>query len=243
MTVAFYGEDLAYTHSAGFGAMAGAAADRLLEELGKAKNTNGMIVDLGCGPGLSAAKLIAAKYDVIAVDVSPAMLELARHNAPRATFVQASWADYEIPPCDAVIAIGEVFNYVTDAGMNQRTIEKVFARVFKALWPGGVFMFDMAGPGRVLDGGPQTSTIVGDDWAAIVTATEDKRGILTRQITTMRKTDAGIRVSEEEHRQRLLTSAKVQELLRKVGFRVRVAQGYGGERAFAGHSVFIARRP
>ena len=242
MTVAFYGEDLAYTHFAGFSTIAEQAADRLFDELGKAKNTNGVIVELGCGPGITAAKLLLAKYEVIGVDISPQMLELAHENAPRATFSLGSWADFEIPPCDAVIAIGEVLNYL-DEGTTLKTVERTFGRVFKALWPGGVFMFDMAGPGRLPDHDEHTSTYVGDDWATIVTAVEDKKGILTRTISTMRKVEGGIRVSEERHRQRLIPSAKVQEMLRKAGFRVRVAQGYTGDRAFPGHSVFIARRP
>jgi SAM-dependent methyltransferase len=242
MTVAFYGEDLAYTHFAGFGTIADQAADRLLDELGKAKNTNGVIVELGCGPGITAAKLIAAKYDVIGVDISQEMLDLAHVNAPRGQFTLGSWADFEIPPCDAVIAINEVLNYM-DPGTTLKTIERTFGRVFKALWPGGIFMFDMAGPGRLPDHAEHTSTYVGDDWATIVTAVEDKKGVLTRDITTMRKVEGGIRISEEQHKQRLISSTKVQEMLRKAGFRVRLAQGYDGDRAFPGHSVFIARRP
>lgn len=243
MSGAFYGEDLAHAHHCGFTTVAVQAADRLMEELGKAKNTNGVIVELGCGSGVTAARLLAAKYQVVGIDVSPAMVEAAQVNAPRGEFHVASWADFEIPPCDAVIAINEVLNYVVDKSTTTKTLERLFGRVFKALWPGGVFLFDMAGPGRVPDGGPLTTTQVGDDWATITTTTEDKRGTLKREIATMRKAEEGIRVSEETHVQRLVSSAKVQEMLRKAGFRVRVAQAYEGERAFPGHSVFIARRP
>ena len=141
------------------------------------------------------------------------------------------------------IAVGEVLNYVIDKTITLKSIERLFARVHKALWPGGIFMFDVAGPGRIPGGGPVTHTAVGDDWATIVTATEDKRGILTRQISSMRKVTSGIRMVDEEHRQRLIPAAKILEMLRTAGFKVRTAQGYGGERAFPGHSVFIARRP
>lgn len=245
MTVAFYGDDLAHAHSAGYGALAEAAADRLLEEFGRAKGAaaRGTVVELGCGPGITAARLLAERFEVVGFDISPAMVDLARANAPRGQFAVAGWADVEIPPCDAVIAVGEVLNYVTEKGTTLRTLERLFGRVFRALWPGGVFMFDMAGPGRVAEGGPVTATTVGDDWATIVTVTEDRRGMLTREITTLRKSEDGIRVSEETHVQRLVPAAKVQELLRKAGFRVRLAQGYRGERFAPGHSVFIARRP
>lgn len=242
MTVAFYGEDLAYTHASGFADMGEAAAERMLEELGKSKNQTGLIVELGCGPGVTAAHLLANKYEVMGIDTSPAMIELARATAPRGEFIHASWVDFEIPPCDGVIAANEVLNYVSD-GVTLKTLERLFGRVFKALWPGGIFLFDLAGPGRVPDGGPVTNTLVGDDWATIVTASEDRRGLLTRHITNLRKVDGAIRVTEEEHLQRLIAPAKAQEMLRKIGFRVRTAQGYRGERAAVAHTVFIARRP
>lgn len=243
MTVAIYGDDLAHAHEAGFQDLAYAAADRLIEELGRSKPDGGVIVDLGCGPGGAAARLLAARYSVICVDQSAAMLALAQAAAPRAEFVRANWADYEIPPCDAVLAAGEVLNYVTDKGITLKTVEKLFGRVHRALWPGGLFVFDMAGPGRVPGGGPVTTTAVGDDWAAIATVSEDKRGMLTRQITSLRKVKGGIRMQEEEHRQRLVPANKVLEMLRKVGFKVRSQQGYDGERFAPGHTVFIARRP
>lgn len=36
------------------------------------------VLDAGCGPGLYAAALLAAKADVVGFDASPAMVELAR---------------------------------------------------------------------------------------------------------------------------------------------------------------------
>ncbi len=243
MTVAIYGEDLAHTHQAGYVDMAAMAADRLIDELARSKAEGGVIVELGCGPGTTAARLLAAKHHVIAIDQSAAMLKLARAAAPRAEFIHGSWTDVEIPPCDAVIAVNEVLNYVIEKGTTLRAIERLFARVYKALWPGGIFLFDVAGPGRVPGGGPVTTTAVGDDWATIVTSTEDKRGMLTRQISSMRKVGSGVRVTEEEHVQRLIPAAKVLEMLRKAGFKARALQGYDGHRAFPGHSVFVARRP
>ena len=126
-------------------------------------------------------------------------------------------------------------------------IERVYdaapARVFKALWPGGIFLFDMAGPGRIPGNGIGHFVEVGEDWGVLVDAVEDKRGILTRTITTLRKTPKGIAQTDEVHRQRLVPAAKVLEMLRKVGFKARSLQGYDGNRFAPGHSVFIARRP
>lgn len=242
--MANYGEDLAYTHDAGFTRLAELAADRLLEEIHRDDSERGVVVELGCGPGVTAARLLAAGFDVVAIDSSPAMLALARKRAPRATFVEASFVNAEIPPCEAVVAVGEVFNYLFDTANTPKALERVFARVFKALWPGGVFLFDMAGPGRIPPGSPGHFEQVGDDWAVLVDSVEDaKKGILTRTITTLRKTAKGIATTEEVHRQRLVPAAKVLEMLRKAGFKARSLQGYDGTRFAPGHSVFLARRP
>ena len=242
--MAHYGEDLAYIHAAGFTKLAELAADRLLEEVHRDESERGLVVELGCGPGVTAARLLAAGFDVVAIDSSPGMLAIARTRAPRATFVQASFVTAEIPPCDAVIAVGEVFNSLFDTANTPKALERVFARVFKALWPGGVFLFDMAGPGRIVGEGVQHDATVGDDWGVLVDAIEDrKKSTLTRSITTLRKFPKGIAGSEEVHVQRLVPAAKVLEMLRKVGFKVRSLQGYDGNRFAPGHSVFLARRP
>lgn len=241
--MSFYGEDLAYVHHAGFTSLAAQAADRLIEELHRLSK-GGLVVELGAGSGVAAARLGAAGFDVLGIEASPAMLALARKQAPRATFVEESFVTADIPPCDAVLAVGEVFNSLDDKANTAKALERVFARVFKALWPGGVFLFDVAGPGRVAGGGPVTTTWVGDDCAVVSTTVEQtKRGVLSRSVTTFRKVGGRIRTGEETHDQRLIAAARVLEQLRKAGFKVRTLQGYGGERFAPGHSVFLARRP
>jgi SAM-dependent methyltransferase len=242
--VTVYGDDVAYVHAQGYSDPAVAAADRLIEELGRPADAGGLVVEIGCGPGVSAERLIHAGFSVVGSDVSSAMISLAKARVPRGTFTQESWVSLEIPPSDAVLAANEVLNYTDAPGTTIKALERLFARVFKALWPGGIFLFDMAGPGRVPGKQPETHTQVGEDWAVVSTSTEDpKKSTLTRQITVMRKVGPGIRTTEETHTQRLIASSKVLEMLRKAGFKARPLQGYGGERAFPGHSVFVARRP
>lgn len=239
-----FDQDLAYTHAAGFTSQAELAAERLLQEIHRDDSERGLVVELGCGPGVTAARLLAAGFDVVAIDSSPAMLALARKNASRATFVEGSFVSAEIPPCDAVIAVGEVFNYLFDSANTPKALERVFARVFKALWPGGVLLFDMAGPGRIPGGGVAHVATVGDDWGVLVDCVEDtKKSILTRTITTLRKTPKGVAQTQEVHRQRLVPQARVLEMLRKTGFKARSLQGYDGNRFAPGHSAFLARRP
>lgn len=62
------------------------------------------VLEVGCGTGVGAAELLAAGYEVTALDVSQAALERARAIAPRATLVRADACDlpFEDASFDAV---------------------------------------------------------------------------------------------------------------------------------------------
>ena len=103
-------------------------------------------------------------------------------------FIGNPFSEVEFPPCLAVTAIGEVFNYLFDARNPRQRLSAVFGRIHKALCPGGMFLFDLAEPGRVRGSGPQRGYAEGRDWACLYAAEEDRRGkTLTRTITTFRK--------------------------------------------------------
>jgi SAM-dependent methyltransferase len=143
----FYDEDLAYIHDSGFTDLARSAATTLLGALRKQKIRNGLVVDLGCGSGVLAERLTGAGYEVLGIDVSPAMLKIARRRAPRARFLRRSLFDLEIPGCVAVTAIGESLNYIFD-NRGPSGLNSLFTRIHHALMPGGLLIFDLAGPGR-----------------------------------------------------------------------------------------------
>lgn len=237
-----FGEDLAAITAAGRATLAVDAAARLIDELGRSSRPGGTVVALGCGTGHSVARLLTERFDVIGIDASQSMLDVAKRTAPRARFVRGSWVDADIPSCDAVLAADELLNDASD-GITLRHVERFIGRVYRALWPGGLFLLDVAGPGRAPIGEPQVSVELGDDWGVITEAVEDRRGMLTRTVTTLRKVDGNVRSAEQTDRLRLIPQAKVLAMLRKAGFRARSFQGYDGERVAPGHSVFIARRP
>jgi SAM-dependent methyltransferase len=86
-----YEEDLAYIHHAGFTGFAEQAAVRILELLRERGIRSGLVVELGCGSGVTARALTEAGYDVLGIDSSPAMVRLARRTAPLASFRVATW--------------------------------------------------------------------------------------------------------------------------------------------------------
>jgi len=229
-----YAEDLAHIHASGFTALAEVAAPRIVALLGQ---PHGLVVDLGCGGGVTTRALVEAGHEVLAVDSSAPMLQLARRAAPRAHFMHASAFDVELPECAAIVAVGEVLSY------SERSLDPFFQRAARALKPGGLLVADLAGPGRVPDGCAMRTWFEGEDWAILVETVEDAdSALLTRRMTTFRRSGDGWRRGEETHRQRLHRPSDVARRLRRAGFRVRIRRGYAGERFAPGHFVVLANR-
>jgi len=64
------------------------------------------VLEIGCGNGEPAARLLAAGNDYTGIDVSAAQLERARAHVPDATFLQADYTVFEPSALvDAVVAI------------------------------------------------------------------------------------------------------------------------------------------
>lgn len=232
-----YHPDLAYIHDAGFGDYARKSAPGLLAILRRAGIRTGLVVDLGCGSGIWAAELIPRGYEVLGIDSSSAMIELARKQAPAARFVNASFLKAKLPVCDAVTALGEVFNYTFDRRNGPRELARLFQRVHDALRPGGVFIFDIAEPGRAL----RCAHAEGEDWA-ILFAAEASRDLLIRRMTTFRRIGKLYRRSEETHRLRLYRSSEIAAELRGAGFAVRVLRAYGRMPLPSGNAAFVATK-
>lgn len=90
-----------------------------------------------------------AGYKVLGIDLSPAMIEMARRRVPEGRLRCESLLTAELPPCIAVAAVGECFNYRLDESNSREQLRALFRRIHAALLPGGILLFDAAGPGRV----------------------------------------------------------------------------------------------
>jgi SAM-dependent methyltransferase len=239
-----YGLDLAYIHNAGFGNFARAAAPVLVDALERQGIDKGLVIDLGCGSGILSKEVSEAGYDVLGIDISEAMVAIARPRVPRGQFRVESIFTAELPPCVAVAAVGECFNYLFDEANSRSSLVKVFKRIEAALAPGGLFLFDVATPGRAPGNDPRRIYVEGPDWAVLVTSQEDReRRILTRSITTFRQDGELYRRDHEVHRQRLFRVAELATQLRSLGLRCRIIRGYGPVRFGRGHAGVLARKP
>jgi SAM-dependent methyltransferase len=239
-----YQPDLAYIHDTGFGGFATKAALGLLRILRQSRIRSGLVVDAGCGSGIWARELSESGYDVLGIDISASMIRLARKQAPRAKFRVGSFLNAELPPCDAVTAIGECVNYAFDRSSGKKGLVRFFGHVYDALRPGGLFIFDIVEPGLLKDDEPQRKYSAGPDWAILLEVREDrKRKALTRRITSFRRVGKFYRRKEEIHPLHLYRGSELLAELSRVGFRVTMLSGYGRLRFSPAHAGFLARKP
>lgn len=238
----YYKEDLAYIHDVGYGDYACQSAAGILSILSRNKIQEGLIVDLGCGGGLSALAFVKAGYRVLGIDISHAMIGLARARVPSANFRVASLFKADIPECQVVTAIGECLNYLFDPDNSNKVLSQLFERIYQALSPGGVFIFDIAEPGQVNKNNHQHFN-EGHDWLVLVEKEENsEQTTLTRRIITLRKVGAYYRRDEEVHHVQLYHSTDIAHKLRQVGFTVQTMRSYGKYRLPEAHAAFIARK-
>jgi SAM-dependent methyltransferase len=94
------------------------------------------VLDAGCGTGRVAARLAERGYDVVGVDVDPAMLDVARADAPDLDWRQADLSDFDL---------GETFDVVVLAGnivplLEPGTLTAAAERLAAHLAPDGVLI-------------------------------------------------------------------------------------------------------
>jgi SAM-dependent methyltransferase len=238
-----YSKDLAYIHDADFTECARQAAATVLKLLREKKIKSGLVVDLGCGSGVLAGRLTRAGFDVLGVDISESMLKLARKRAPKARFKRGSLFRTRLPKSVAVTAIGECVNYLFDP-RGTALLAHFFRRIYRALLPGGVFVFDIVEPGST----PKLSILhfegKNKDWVILVTKEQDaRRRVLTRRMTIFRKVGRHYRRTQEVHLQTLYPRAQIARQLKTAGFNVSRLPGYGKEHFPPGRSGFVAWKP
>ncbi|MBE5995402.1 MAG: class I SAM-dependent methyltransferase [Paenibacillaceae bacterium] len=105
---------------------------------------DGLILDLGCGTGSLTELLAAAGYDMIGVDNSEDMLQIAMDKRAESgkdiLYLLQDMREFELyGTVKAVLSICDCINYI----LEYKDLVEVFRLVNNYLDPGGVFIFDL----------------------------------------------------------------------------------------------------
>lgn len=177
----WYSQVLADIHDSNYSFLARAAAATAVSLLPPAPES-GIVVDLGCGSGVTAQILEGLGYSVVGIDASADMIALARKRVSTGHFRIESIYEADIPDCQAVLAIGEVFNYETE-DRTPEALANLLRQISRSLTADGFLLCDIAEPGRAATAS-ELAHADGDHWTMEYGATQNPDGThLTRTVS------------------------------------------------------------
>lgn len=127
--------------------------DKLIKQYGVSKperDTEGLlesernlVVDLGCGTGTLTELMYGKGYDMIGVDVSEAMLNIAMNKKEKSgdeiLYLLQDMRELELySTVGTVFSVCDSLNYI----LEEEELLTVFSLVNNYLFPGGIFIFD-----------------------------------------------------------------------------------------------------
>ena len=106
----------------------------------RARHNVDKVLDLGCGTGRHA-EMLSLRHDVVGVDQSAELLEIARRRAPRARFVHGDLAQLDAGEggFDAAVAMYAVLGYLAELD----SLVSCLLAVHRHLREGGLLAFDV----------------------------------------------------------------------------------------------------
>lgn len=212
----------------------------LLEEYGV---TTGLVLDLGCGTGSLTERLAGRGYDMIGVDNSGEMLEIAMEKRVRSgrniLYLLQDMREFELyGTVAAVVSICDSMNYILEYG----DLVQVFKLVNNYLDPGGVFIFDfntlhkyrdILGD-RTIAENRETESFIWDNYFDEESRiNEYELAVFVREGACADGTPL-YRKYEEVHYQKAYETEELKQALREAGLEFEAAyDGFSGEPARA----------
>ena len=173
----------------------------------------GRVLDVPCGTGRIAVPLAERGFDVAGLDISEAVLAVAREAGPSLDLRQGDMRELPWPDrsFDAVLNLWTAFGYFE----TQEEDERVLDEIARVLSPGGVFVLDTVNQAALLRGfRPQAWDDLGD---GVVVLQEHSYDLITGRSqakwTFLREGER----SELSFDHRLYTTAEYVGLLRRAG--------------------------
>ena len=193
---------------------------RIIEKFGGEK---GLCLDLGCGTGNMSMLLDSMGFDVIGVDSSVDMLEVAREKATEGErsilFLNQDMTQFELYGTVAtVVSTLDCVNYITD----EDALLKVFKLVNNYLDPKGLFIFDINSQYKIEHIlGNNTYVDDGEDIFYSWQNSYDKETkICTFDLTFFEKDEDVYYRYDETHYERAYSVEEITMLLEKAGMEV-----------------------
>jgi len=178
------------------------------------------VADLACGTGSVTAILAGMGYPVLGIDMSEEMLTEAAMKTmalePMPRFVCQKLQELRLPRAvDMAVCALDSMDYITDPDDCKEAIR----RIYKALNPGGIFIFDVNTPEklRAMDG--QVFLDEDDDVYCVWRGEfDEKENICTYWMDLFQRQGKVWNRSYEEHREYAYSQEQLRGYLKAAGF-------------------------
>ena len=186
--------------------------------------TDGILLDLGCGTGSMTELLAKQGYDMIGVDLSDSMLDIAMEKRAQSghniLYLQQDMREFELyGTVRAVVSVCDCMNYITE----EDDLLTVFKLVNNYLDPDGIFIFDMNTPYKYREMlGNTTIAENREEGSFIWENCFDEESQVNEYALTLfiKEEDDLYRKHEEFHYQKAYEPERVKELLEEAGLKV-----------------------
>lgn len=181
------------------------------------------IFELGCGSGIMTEKLLQKGYEVVGVDSSEKMLELAQERLEGfGKNIILMWQDiqkldFEIYEIDCIFSSNDTLNYILEIG----EMKKLFSYLYERLKVGGSFVFDISSEYKLKT--VLGNNVFGQSFEDVVYLWENEYEESTKQleirINVFEQEEGGYRRYEEIQRQRAYSEKEIVSLLQETGYK------------------------
>lgn len=189
----------------------------LLKEYGV---SDGLVLELGCGTGKMTRLLAKAGYDMIGVDNSEEMLQIAKETGEEEDnilYLLQDMREFELyGTVRAVVSICDSMNYI----LEEEDLLEVFRLVNNYLDPGGIFIFDMNTIYKYQELLGETTICENREEGSFIWDNyfDEEEQINQYDLTLfIKEEDERYRKYEETHFQRAYQVEIISELLKKAG--------------------------
>lgn len=187
-----------------------------------------LVLDLGCGTGTLTQMLASEGYDMIGIDNSQDMLEIAMEKRAEAgqeiLYLLQDMREFELySTVGTVISVCDSLNYL----LSEEDLLQTFKLVNNYLFPGGIFLFDfntvykyaeVIGDTTIAENREECSFI----WENFYHPEEEINEYEVTVFVQDSEEDDLYRKFSETHYQRGYTAKQMQQLVEKAGMKVEV---------------------
>ena len=202
----------------------------ILDCISAYKNDSSLVLDLCCGSGKITKMLSQKGYDMIAVDNSNEMLQIAMENSEgqNILYLNQDMRSFELyGTVDAVISTLDSINYLN----NLKELEKVFSLIRNYLNFDGLFIFDINSENYYKNIISDNNFVFENDNAVLLWQNDFKKKNADFYLTLFEKENDKYNRFDEYQRQHYFSINEIKKTLKKYDFEIlKITDNYSDKK-------------